>query len=476
MELLMRKFLLAFLLGVLLTVGKAPGPANASPASGAAFQSDVNRNEVTFNFPETATFQLSVNRPVDIQSIVLEYGNKQQTCGEVIAKAFPKFTPGKQVDTDWTWDMQQSGSLPPGTQLWWRWRITDANGNETVTDTKTATWLDDTHQWKTVQNGDYIRLHYYKGNQDFVNTLSQAAADGLNFNETQSGLKTDAPIDLYIYANTNDMKDAILYEPSWTGGEAFPQENLVIIGISPAELDWGKDAVVHELTHVLVGHLTFSCLGDVPTWLNEGLAVYSEGPLDQASQDQLGQAIRDNTLLSVRSLSGGFSEVSDKALLSYSQSYSLVKFLIDTYGQEKMTAQLVALRNGLTVDEALQQTYGFDTDGLEAAWRKAIQAAPPAVSAQPAAQLTPTFVPTIVPISGRSASVAVQATPTAIPTSSSSNLQSQQTVPLQRSQPPLSLTLILLGLCCAFLLLIGIVALGLMVGRQNHSKGGKDVQ
>ena len=88
---------------------------------------------------------------------------------------------------------------------------------------------------------------------------------------------------------------------------------------------------------MLVGHQTFSCLGDVPTWLNEGLAVYSEGELDPASQRQLEDAIRDDTLLTVRSLSSGFSEVADKANLSYSQSYSITKFLIETYGQEKMT-------------------------------------------------------------------------------------------------------------------------------------------
>src|SRR4026207_2476193 len=119
---------------------------------------------------------------------------------------------------------------------------------------------------------------------------------------------------------TDDRKEAILYEPSWTGGQAFPDQNIVILGISPADIDWGRDAIVHELTHVLVGHLTFSCLGDVPTWLNEGLAVYSEGELDPASELQLEDAIQDNTLLTVRSLSSGFSEVEDKAYLSYSQS------------------------------------------------------------------------------------------------------------------------------------------------------------
>jgi hypothetical protein len=470
----MRKFILAFLLGILLGVGKAPGLVNASTVAEVALQTETTQNEVDFDFPESATFKLSVDQPVDITSVVLEYGNKQQTCGEVVAKAFPQFTPGKSVDAEWTWEMLQSGSLPPGAQLWWRWQITDADGNQTITDTKTATWLDDTHKWKTVENGDLLRLHYYQGDQSFINTLSQAAADGLKFNEQQSGLKAVAPIDLYIYANTNDMKDAILYEPSWTGGQAFPDQDIVIIGIAPDDLGWGKGAIVHELTHVLVGHQTFSCLGDVPTWLNEGLAVYSEGELDKSSQDQLDQAILNDTLLSVRSLIGGFSEVSDKAYLSYSESYSLVKFLIETYGQDKMTSLLVALRDGMTIDEALKQTYEFDVNGLEDAWRQAIEAQPRGVSAQATAQPTPTFVPTIVPISGSAGAVAFQATPTAIPTSSSSGQPTEAAAP-QRGRPPLALTLLLLGICCIFILLAGIVILGFIVRRQND-KGGDNVE
>ena len=73
------------------------------------------------------------------------------------------------------------------------------------------------------------------------------------------------------------MRDAVLYEPGWTGGLAYPDHNIVIIGITPDQMDWGKRTQAHELTHVLVGQLTFSCLGDMPTWLNEGLAMYGEG-------------------------------------------------------------------------------------------------------------------------------------------------------------------------------------------------------
>lgn len=460
----MQKTILVFILSLsLLTVSTAFTPP----------QADVTDNEVVINFPETVTFRATVSSASEIRSVVLEYGTEQQTCGEVIAKAFPQFTPGTTVTAEWTWEMRQSGSLPPGATIWWRWRATDTNGRETVSETKTATWLDNVHDWQTMNNGDYLRLHWYEGDTVFAADLAKAAYNGLQFNETQSGLKADQPIDIYIYADTNDLKDAVLYEPSWTGGLAFPDQNIVILGISENDLEWGRDAIVHELTHVLVGHLTFSCLGDVPTWLNEGLAVYSEGKLDDASQQQLDDAIRNDTLLTIRSLSSGFSEIADKMYLSYSQSYSVVKYLIETHGQEKMNALLGTLRDGNSVDDALIQIYGFDIEGLEDAWRQAIGAQPRTVSAQPTAQPTPTYVPTIVPISGAPLS-SVQTTPTVIPTSSF-NDQTPSTETTTRTGPPLWLTLTLLGFCCVFGLIIGMIVLGIVVRNQN-SKGAQNVQ
>ena len=456
----MQKTILALILNVcLLTVTTA----FASPLA------NVTDNEAILNFPESVTFRATITSDSEIQSVVLEYGNEAQTCGEGIGKAFPQFTPGKTINAEWTWEMRQSGSLPPGATLWWRWRIINVNGNETVSETKTIIWLDDIHDWQSINNGDFLRLHWYEGDQSFAIDLVKAAYSGLQFNETNSGLKAEAPIDIYIYGDTNDLKDAILYEPSWTGGQAFATYNIVILGISPYDLDWGRDAIVHELTHVLVGHLTFSCLVDMPTWLNEGLAVYSEGNLASSSQQYLEDAIQSDTLITIRSLSAGFSEVSDKARLSYSQSYSITKFLIESYGQEKMTSLLIALRDGLTIDEALTQTYGFNIDGLEDAWRQAIGAQPRTISAQPTAQPTPTFVPTIVPISVLP--LAAQMTPTAIPTS----ILGEQPTPEMpvRTAPPFWLSLALLGICCVTILPIGVLVIGFIARNQNRN-GGKN--
>lgn len=431
----------------------------------AASPTNLTEDQPTLNFPDSITFQARITGEAPITFIVLEYGTDSLTCGQVVAKAFPQFTPGVALNPTWTWEMKQSGSLPPGATIWWRWRYKDQNGAEFTSDQKTITWLDNVHNWQSVTSG-FIHLHWYSGDQTFAQDLLAAAGTGLARLQNDAGLEPEEPIHLYIYANTDDMRDAILYEPSWTGGMAYPEHDIVIIGISPRELEWGRSTIAHELTHVLVGHLTFSCLGDVPTWLNEGLAVYSEGDLEPSSQAQLDQAIREDQLLSVRSLSAGFSEVPSRAYLSYSQSYSIVKYLIETYGQDKMNDLLASLRDGTTIDNALSNIYGFNVEGLEDAWRSSVGAASRPTSAQPTALPTPTFVPTYVPYAG--APLAITPTPYTIPTSSSSG----NGAPLERTQPPLLLPIALAAFCCLLLLLVGVIVLGFVLSMQKR-KGDK---
>jgi len=435
-------------------------------------QADVINDQASISFPLTVTFSAQISSTSNITSIVLEYGTEQLTCGEVIAKAFPQFTPGKSVNVEWTWDMRQSGSLPPGATIWWRWRYIDETGKEAVSNQQTVTWLDSEHNWKASSKGQ-VNLHWYSGTQASAQELLDFAQLGIDRNKKSSGLDPNGEVNIYIYPNLNDLRESVLYEPSWTGGLTYSDHNIILIGLIESNPDWSRDVIVHEITHVIVGNYTFSCLGGLPTWLAEGLAVYSEGKLDDASQEQLDDAIKNDTLLTVRSLSAGFSEVSSKASLSYSQSFSIVKFLIETYGQQKMTELLTSLRDGATVDDALLDVYGFDVEGLEDAWRTGIGAAPRSVSAEATVQPTPTFVPTIVPISGAPL-VTQLSTPTAIPTSSIN--QAPITQPsATRNLPPLWLTAFLLGSCCILILLLGVIILGFVL-RRNNRKGGDNVQ
>ena len=50
--------------------------------------------------------------------------------------------------------------------------------------------------------------------------------------------------------------------------------------------------VIHELAHLLVEEVTFNCFGGLPTWLDEGLAVYAEGSLPGFSRARSGAGHR----------------------------------------------------------------------------------------------------------------------------------------------------------------------------------------
>jgi hypothetical protein len=448
------------LMMVLVTLAAHTAPVSASAITGSA----VN-NTATLEFPNTVTFEASLEESAAITSVVLEYGTEQLTCGEVIAKAFPQFTPAEKVKVEWTWDMRQSGSLPPGTTIWWRWRYNDANGKEYVTPEQKVTWLDDTHPWETKTDG-LINVHWYENDDAFAQTMIEAAKTSLERNFKSAGLKPNKPINIYVYPNYDDLREAILYENNWVGGQAFPEHNIVIMGLSSSDSGWNTDTVIHELTHVLIGNLTFSCLSFVPQWLNEGLAVYSEGELAPQLKEPLDLAIKTNQLLVLRTLNGPFAEGRDQALLSYSQSFSVVKYLIDTYGQEKMNQLLLKLRDGYSTDDALMEIYNFDVDGLDNEWRASVGVPAHDNAAQPTAVAVPTQVPTIVPVSG--APLAITPTPYAVPTSST---MGGDTPSSNTGGPPLVLTLAVIGFCLLLLLIVGVIVLGLIVRSQNK-KGG----
>jgi hypothetical protein len=141
-----------------------------------------------------------------------------------------------------------------------------------------------------------------------------------------------------------------------------------------------------------------------------------------------------------------------------------VKYLVETFGEDSMTSLLLELQQGHTVDDALVTIYGFDVDGLEDRWRIAIRAAARAPVGQPTAVPSPTYVPTIQPVSIAPAST--HSAPAVILTS-----RPTQALPDRQagSPPPIGLTLGLIGVGCVLLLVIGVAVVGLVVRRESGS-------
>ncbi len=365
----------------------------------------ITKTNLETNFREHLTFTLSAEGSADIVKAELFY----QIVGQVAsARNEAEFTPGKTIQAKFRFDQTDpTNYMPPGTELEYWWKLSDANGKTLKTDKQKLLYLDNRHEWQTLES-KRLTLYWYDGSADFGKRLFDRANLALDTLESDVGVTVEHPIRIFIYGDHQDLLDAVsTAAKDWTGGQAFADFGVVVIGISTDQLDWGLKAMTHELSHLVIHQATNNTYGgQLPTWLDEGIAVYNENKkeLDEDFRSILDTAVKKNELMSLRSLASPFPTDSMKANLAYGESGAVVKFIIDTYGTAAMAKLLKIFAEGALPDEALQQALGVDMVGLDNAWRTSLGLPPLPGTTPPASspkatpeKITPPETPTIVP-------------------------------------------------------------------------------
>ena len=332
-------------------------------------------SSVQIAFPFSMTFSVNAQSDVNVVDLRLHYIVHRQNLAKVVSEGWAQFAPAPAVSSQWVWDMRMS-SLPPSAQVEYWWTARDAAGKTGQTQHQTVAFDDTRHNWQSITGGP-VTLYWYEGSRAFADALMEAAQQGLSTITGDAGAVPQGAVRIYIYASAADLQAAQLFAPTWEGGVTFANYGLIAVGVSTSQLSYGERAVPHELTHWIVEQVTANAYGaGLPVWLDEGLATYGEGALNPQYQNALQFAIDNNQLISVRSLSSPFSPYAQQALISYGESNSIVTFLIEKYGKEKMVRLLHVFQQGSGYDAALQQVYGFDQDGLDVIWRQSIGASP----------------------------------------------------------------------------------------------------
>ena len=368
----MNKKLLFSILLVLLLILSFPG------ASAAQDEIVVHSNSFEVNFPADIMFRLDVESPSAITDIRLCYTMDKITTAILITEIFPKFIPANKVSVRWPLQMKKTGGLPPGADIQYWWKIKDGSSHYLETIPKAVKFDDARYSWNKLTDGQ-VSLFWHKGDRVFAGELMDTAQQTLSKLSGDTGAYLERPVKIYIYANQKELLSALMFPQEWTGGIAFTQFGTIAVPLDPeadsAAFNYGKKTIAHELTHLVTYQMTFNPYNDIPLWLNEGLSVYSEGELDAYRQILLNKAIAEDKLISVRSLCGSFPTDYEQALLSYAQSYSLVKFLITNYGSDRMLQLLATFKQGSSYNGALEKAYGFDMEGLGSLWRARISGA-----------------------------------------------------------------------------------------------------
>jgi hypothetical protein len=322
------------------------------------------------SFPSGVTFTLDAESSAEITDVTLLLNTPNQRYGAYTRNVRPDFRPGERVSASWTW-RRSGSSLPPGADVSYQWRLTDATGQTLETELAVIRVDDNRFQWQELREG-LLTVRWYRGDERFGREMLGSVTEAVRRLSAEQGVDLSAPVTVHVYGSSDDLRGALPGLPGWVGGVSLGEWDSVLVPVPPRDLSNGRRALIHELTHQLIYQITFHpSLGSrVPAWLNEGLAVVSEGATTRENREALLRALTARSLPTLRSLGNSFSALpGEQAQLHYAASESVIRFLLDTEGADRMRVLLAEFRQGRTADDALRAVYGRGVDQTEDQWR-----------------------------------------------------------------------------------------------------------
>ncbi|MCY3732892.1 MAG: peptidase MA family metallohydrolase [Chloroflexi bacterium] len=262
--------------------------------------------------------------------------------------------------------------IPAGADFQWHWEFVFANGEKFETEPQIWRYEDPRFEWQSMTEGP-LEVAWYD-DRGVAQTMLDEGIDALEEISPFLGLDELIPIKVYVWANTEDARQveriqSERFEESVITGGTRVLADLVHI-YTPSR--W---VIRHELTHVLTKLAGEGPYGDLPAWLDEGMATLAEGDWLERRGGALQYAINNDIVLSLRSMESpsnrpGFVDI------FYGQSAAIVLHLISEYGNEKMNELFRAFKEGSSVDDALLEVYGLDRDSLDNEWRASVGLGP----------------------------------------------------------------------------------------------------
>jgi hypothetical protein len=362
------------LLIMLLALGLAAGigiPAGITLADEGDIQ--VLATEAESQFPDGVKFSITVSSSEEIDEIRVFFKKVGQS--KLSAYRTVDFQPGTLITGESMLSAGGGGDyFPPGTRIVFSFEVRDKGGAVFRTPDQDFVYIDNRFEWLT-RSSDLITVYYYgEYVEERANTVLEAAEASMVLMAPVLGTAPTEPLRIVSYNNYRHMSAALPFrsqavrEQLQTQGMAFVEERVLLVhGFDPTV----KGTVSHEFTHLLVAEAAGRAYPQVPAWLNEGLAEY--GNIDPT--DSYDAALRYGIFtrrLKPLWYQDSFSGTPDDIIIAYGQGRSVVNYMIDRYGPDKMSQLFTTLRGTLNIDLALTQVYGFDQFGLDSEWREAI--------------------------------------------------------------------------------------------------------
>ena len=381
-------------------------------------------------FPDGLRFHLEAQSSSPIEEIRV-YVRKLGQSSRSVYRAV-EFETGERISGEALFQSKTANEfIPTGTRLSYYFDIRTSDGQRLETEPRVLVYLNRGLDWDSVSDG-LINVYYYHHSSESENRANQVlevATDTYAHMGPILGVELTQPMNLVVYSDYADMrvalppKSRVAAQQLRTLGQAFTTERTLLVDGS-SDVFAGDNILsttAHEFTHLLVADAAGSAYGQVHTWLNEGLAVYSEGDNTEFGF-YVNTAVRNDAvppLVSLRTYAGTPQET----LRNYGLGHSVVTYLLDTYGQEKMTRLFATIRTMHNFEKSLEEAYGLTIAELDSEWRESLGLSPRELSTPvlPAFQAIPTrrSTPTPAQATPQAASPQATAPATAPPTPTS---------------------------------------------------------
>ncbi len=364
----MRRSLLLLVLFAALALLLTVGPAFAEDG-----EIEVLDVEAESQFPDGVRFSVTAQSEEEIDEIRVFFKRTGETGSSTYRSV--DFDPGTLVTGESILSTEGGqGYFPPGTQIRFSFEIRDKAGAVHRTPEQDFIYGDDRFEWLTVSSG-LISVDYYgEYVEQRAQTILEAAEETLESMAPLLGVEPTEPMRIVSYNNYRHMSAALPFrsqavrEQLQTSGMAFDDERVLLVLGFDATI---KGTVSHEFIHLLVAEAAGRTRAQVPAWLNEGLAEY--GNIDPT--DDYEAALRYGIFtrrLKPLWFQHSFSGSPEDIIIAYGQGQSVVTFLIERFGPEKISELFRVLQEKLNIDAALEEVYGLDQHGIDSEWRMAI--------------------------------------------------------------------------------------------------------
>jgi len=436
-------------------LAQTPSPAHV-PARASSVRVIEQRHQITFGDEIRVTLEADAGTG---EIVAVKGWFRPRGPGRISSYTYPDFVPGQRISASFSIKTGDTTYFPPGTEFDYRFELTDSSGNTTQTATQTVEYLDPRVSWKRQSRGPLAAVHYNLPD-DRVAQLLDAAAARLPELARLTGADAERPYKAVLYRSVSDATPAFprvseaATDRQFFAGFAQPEFGLFVLGAPEVS------TFVHELTHLFVDQALPSPLAaPMPSWLNEGLAVWAEGDGLQSLNSRIASAARSNRLLKLRAMGSIPGRASDISLF-YPQAGAFVGYLNTRFGPNGLASLLRHMNEGRKVYDAAQEAWGVSLDDVENEWRASLGARP---LPTPSPTTAPSSSPASTPGNSSTATPPTTAAPTPAPASTA--IPATQTPSSSgTSLPTWALAAIAGGACL-------VVALAFALARRRRRQG-----